>query len=244
MSKTKTKIEYDVCETCDGGIPAIIVAAGNSTRMNGVNKQFSELCGVPVIARTLMAFENCNAVSRIILVVRAEDIFQLQMLAEKYAISKLSDIICGGKTRQDSVLKGLSRLSAEEDSVLIHDGARPLISDGIITSVANALTKHSAVTCAVRVKDTIKQVDENNKITKTLERSSLFAVQTPQGVRVSDYVAAIEKAGDVSTFTDDMSLMEAAGYDAYCVEGDYKNIKITTPEDIYAAEGYLKEELL
>ena len=227
MNGTELKLCYDLCAPDKNGLPVIIVAAGSSTRMQGQNKQFIELGGIPVIARTLLAFENCPTIKNIILVVRAEDVFSLQMLAEKYGISKLSDIVCGGDSRQESVLKGFSRLSKEE-------------TDEIISSVADSLKKHSAVTCAVKIKDTIKETDRNGKVIKTLNREKLVAVQTPQGVNVADYLAAIENLGDVKNFTDDTSIMEAAGYDVYTVEGSYKNIKITTPEDIPAAESFLK----
>lgn len=241
MNKTEIKLEYEVALEKNEGIPAIIVAAGASRRMNGINKQFLSIKGIPVIAKTLLAFEKCSAVKNIILVVRDEDIYDLQLLAEKYSISKLSDIVCGGKTRQDSVLRGLSRLAKQDEKVLIHDGARPFVSEEIIASVAKALDDFSSVTCAVKVKDTIKEIDENGVVIKTLNRERLSSVQTPQGVRTADYFAAIEKIGDVSAFTDDTSIMEAAGYTTVTVEGSYKNIKITTPEDIALAEA-LQEE--
>ncbi len=242
MNKTELKLSYEVCERCETGVPVIIVAAGSSTRMQGINKQFLEIHGIPVIARTLLAFENCKAVKNIILVVRDEDIFALQLLAEKYMITKLSDIVCGGKTRQESVLKGFSRLGEEESLVLIHDGARPFVNERIINDTISALEKHSAVTCAVKVKDTIKQIDQNGCVIKTLERGSLVAVQTPQGVRINDYMTAVEKVGNVTAFTDDTSIMETAGYTVAIVNGDYNNIKITTPEDIAIAEGIIKSE--
>ncbi len=240
MNSTELKLSYDICESKQNGLPVIIVAAGSSSRMGGQNKQFLELSGIPVISRTLLAFENSDVIKNIILVVRAEDVFSLQMLAEKYGISKLSDIVCGAGSRQESVLKGFARLSKEETAVLIHDGARPLVTKEIISSVAAALEKHSAVTCAVKVKDTIKEIDKDGKVSKTLNRENLVAVQTPQGVNVENYLAAIEKLGEIKTFTDDTSIMEAAGYDVFTVEGSYKNIKITTPEDIPAAESFLE----
>lgn len=239
MNKTELKLDYSLCEEQKSGLPVIIAAAGSSARM-GQNKQLLELNGIPVIARTLLQFENCPKIKNIILVVRTEDIFTLQLLAEKYGISKVTDIVCGGESRQESVLKGFARLDKGDKSVLIHDGARPLITDSIICSVANALDKYVAVTCAVKVKDTVKQVDENGKVIKTLDRSSLVAVQTPQGVRVEEYLEAVQKAGDIAAFTDDTSLMEAAGFEVHTVEGSYKNIKITTPEDIPAAESFLE----
>lgn len=241
MTETKSKLEFNINEE-QQGMPVIILAAGNSTRMQGINKQFACIGGVPVIIRTLLAFERSEYISNIILVVKADDIFELQMLAKKYGISRLSDIVCGGNTRQESVANGLSRMGTECENVLIHDGARPLIENKIIKNVATALENYSAVTCAVKVKDTIKQVDEDGLVIKTVPRESLVAVQTPQGVNVAEYKKAIETLGDISIFTDDCSIMEAAGHKVYIVDGSYKNIKITTPEDISVAEALLKEE--
>ena len=239
MNEIKTELNYEICDSENSGIPVIIVAAGSSSRM-GENKQLMLLGTIPVIAHTLLKFENSAAISRIILVTRDEDIFTMQMLCEKYNISKLSDIVCGGVNRQASDLKGLSRIAENEDSVLIHDGARPLTEDRIITDVANTLKEYPAVTCAVKVKDTIKKIDQNGKIITTVPRENLVAVQTPQGVRVKDYLEAIEKCGNVSLFTDDTSIMEAAGFECVTVEGSYKNIKITTKEDIAAAISFLE----
>lgn len=243
MTETKLKLEYSVSEQTEK-IPVIIVAAGNSTRMNGINKQFIEILGTPVIIRTLLNFQNSEYVSDIILVTREDSIVTLQKLAEKYGITKLSDIVCGGNSRQESVLNGLERLPSDEAKVLIHDGARPLVDDRIITEVVAGLEKYSAVTCAVKVKDTVKQITENGLVLRTVPRENLVAVQTPQGLNLKDYKSAVAKIGDVSPFTDDTSIMEAAGYEVLTVNGSYTNIKITTPEDIALAEAYLKEEKL
>lgn len=241
MNKTELKLQYNICEKEAGGIPVIVVAAGASSRMQGTNKQLIQLGGVPVIIRTLLAFENCDGVSNIILVVRDEDLFEIQMLTHKYMITKISDIVCGGASRQESVLKGFARLKNDEKFVLIHDGARPFIDSKVINLVISSLQKYSAVTCAVKVKDTIKQIDKDGKVIKTLDRNSLVSVQTPQGVNVKEYLKAVENL-NVADFTDDTSIMEAAGYDVAVVEGSYKNIKITTKEDIALAEGFLGEE--
>lgn len=240
MQKTKLKLDYSICEDT-GGIPVIVVAAGASSRMQGTNKQLAEIGGIPVIIRTLQKFENCKAISNIILVVRDEDLFQIQMLCEKFMITKLTDIVCGGASRQESVLNGFDRLSNDDEKVLIHDGARPFVTSEIICSVADALDDFSAVTCAVKVKDTIKQVDENGQVLKTIPRENLVSVQTPQGVRVKEYLAATHNV-DVSVFTDDTSLMEAAGYSVGITGGSYKNIKITTKEDLILAETFISEE--
>lgn len=242
MNKTELKLEYILCEEQKGGIPVVIVAAGSFRRMNGINKQMLELGGIPVIIRTLQAFENSNAVGNIILVVREEDVFDLQLLTEKYNITKLTDIVSGGETREHSVLRGIERISESADAVLIHDGARPLVDKSIIESVANALKDYPAVTCAVSVKDTVKIVNSDGVVVKTLPRENLKAVQTPQGVRLKEYREAIEKVGDVSAFTDDTSIMETAGFKVKCVEGSYRNIKITTPDDIETAQAFLEAE--
>lgn len=241
MNKTELKFEYNICEAEKDGISVIVVAAGASSRMNGTNKQLLHLGGIPVIIRTLMVFENSKDISNIILVVRDEDLFEIQMLTQKYMITKLSDIVCGGKTRQESVLKGFSRLKESDKAVLIHDGARPLVDSKIISSVVLALENCDAVTCAVKVKDTIKEIDQNGKVTKTLARENLVSVQTPQGVNVAKYLEAVKNV-DVANFTDDTSIMEAAGHNVFVVEGSYKNIKITTKEDVNMAEGFLSEE--
>ena len=241
MNKTELKFEYNICEAEKDGISVIVVAAGSSSRMNGTNKQLLHLGGIPVIIRTLMVFENSKDISNIILVVRDEDLFEIQMLTQKYMITKLSDIVCGGKTRQESVLKGFSRLKESDNAVLIHDGARPLVDSKIISSVVLALENCDAVTCAVKVKDTIKEIDQNGKVIKTLARENLVSVQTPQGVNVAKYLEAVKNV-DVANFTDDTSIMEAAGHNVFVVEGSYKNIKITTKEDVNMAEGFLSEE--
>lgn len=241
MCKTELKLEYAICENKNNGIPVIVVAAGSSSRMNGVNKQLLLLGGIPVLARTLLQFERNEKISRIIVVTKKENILEIQNLTEKYMISKVSDVVEGGDTRQESVLKGLKMLSCKEKDVLIHDGARPLVTQQVINNVISALEKYVAVTCAVKLKDTIKLVDENGKAVKTLNRENLVAVQTPQGARVQEYLKAIEQT-DISKYTDDTAILEAAGYDVYTVDGSYKNIKITTPDDIALAEGYLNEE--
>ena len=211
MLETEFKLEYEIEELpADGGVSVIVVAAGSSTRMNGINKQTAQLCGVPLIIRTLMQFEKCSKISNIILVVKPDELFSMQQLAYGYSIKKLSDIVCGGESRQQSVKNGLERLPENAETVLIHDGARPFVTDEIICSVISALSTHNAVTCAVKLKDTVKQVDENGNVLSTPDRNTLVAVQTPQGVNVSDYRAALESSVDLGRFTDDMSVMEAA----------------------------------
>lgn len=240
MNATELKLQYDICENNGDGIPVIIVAAGKSTRMGGVNKQFLSLMGIPVIARTLMAFENCKAISKIILVTSQECIPDMQLICEKYFISKLTDIVCGGENRHKSVMNGMARLDKSDCKVLIHDGARPLIDSNIIIEVADALKFYDASLCVSKINDTVKKIDGNGLVLSTVDREMLYAAQTPQGVDVEKYKKAVENFENEFEFTDDASVMEKAGYSVKAVIGNRKNIKITTPEDIIIAEGILK----
>lgn len=240
MLKTELKLDYTLNQQTEK-VPVIVVAAGSSSRMQGANKQLLDLGDIPVIIRTLRAFEECGGISNIILVVKTEDLFQMQLLCEKYNISKLSDIVCGGATRQVSVLNGFKVLPSDTEKVLIHDGARPFVTNDIICSVIAALDDFDASGCAVKLKDTIKQIDQKNQVLRTVPREDLVAIQTPQGVWAKKYLEACENA-DITFFTDDTSIMEAAGYRVCVVEGSYKNIKITTKEDIVLAKSFLSEE--
>ena len=242
MIKTEFKLEYKSEQSYEDKMPVIIVAAGNSSRMKGTNKQLLELCGIPVIVRTLNVFEKSPLISKIILVTRKEDVLLMQGLCEEYNISKVSDITEGGKDRFSSVLNGFERLSVSDKKVLIHDGARPLVDNQIIGNVCAALQNCDAVVCAVKVKDTVKRVDEKGYVIETPERDSLYAVQTPQGVDVSLYKSAAEKISDTATVTDDAFVMENAGHRVKIVSGSYSNIKITTPDDVTLAKLFIGEE--
>ena len=240
MDITVPRLDYSVCEVKDSGIPVIIVAAGSSRRMNGEDKQLMRVAGIPVIARTLLSFEKSPDISRIILVTREQSINEMQLIAEKYLISKLSDIVKGGDTRQQSVVCGLERLSANEEKVLISDGARMFVTGKMIHDCVNALETHDGCLCAVKINDTVKKAD-NGRVVGTVDRSSLYLAQTPQGISVNLYKKAIKEI-DVTVFTDDASVLEAIGADVVLVSGDAKNIKITTPEDIKLAEILVREE--
>ncbi len=239
MTATKYKLEFTSVEANKGDYPVIVVAAGSSLRMQGNAKQFVNLCGKPAIIHTLSAFESSPQISRIILVTKQEYINEMQLLAQKYMITKLSDIVEGGNNRQESVKCGLSRL-ADEKYVLIHDGARPLVSEEVILRVCVALNDADGVVCAVPVKDTVKRVEANGFVEQTINRQSLYCVQTPQGVNVEKYKEALSVA-DSTLFTDDASILESANMSVKVVMGDYSNIKLTTPEDISLAEYYLEK---
>ena len=174
-----------------------------------------------------------------ILVASSDMVLEYQKLCDSYMLTKVSDIVEGGSNRQESVLCGIKLLKDDDEFVLIHDGARPLVSEAIINRVIDGLKKYSAVTPVVKVKDTIKEIDQNGVVIKTVKRDALVQVQTPQGVNVKQYLSAV-KNKDLSIFTDDVSIFEATGYKVLTVEGDYKNIKITTPDDVLIAEAFLK----
>lgn len=241
MKTAEFSLKYRVLENLEKQAVAIVLSGGKSTRMNGINKQFSLIGGIPVIARSLLAFEQNNNISAIVVATREQDILKIQQLAEKYNISKLSDIVVGGNSRADSVKNAFNSLSEQTDAVLIHDGARPLVSQEVINNVVSALDNFDGAAAAVSVNDTIKAVDGNGKITETLVRDSLRAMQTPQGFKYSVYKNALENAENIGKFTDDCALVESAGYNVYVVKGDNKNIKITTQSDLIIANAFLKE---
>ncbi|MDO5149976.1 MAG: 2-C-methyl-D-erythritol 4-phosphate cytidylyltransferase [Oscillospiraceae bacterium] len=217
----------------------IIVSAGSSTRMQGQNKQLALVGGIPVAARSMMAFERCESVAEIIVVTRTEDIETMKQLAEQYNITKLSCIVSGGNTRQESVLNGVRKISDGTKMIAVHDGARPLVTpENIERTIADARVFSGAV-LGVPVKDTIKTVSDG-LITDTPPRSSLYITQTPQVFKRSVYLRAVEFASrNYLDFTDDCQLAEAIGVKVCMTTGDYKNIKITTPEDIAIAEAIL-----
>lgn len=240
MNALKPLLQYEAANQTKKGVPVIVVAGGSSARI-GQNKQLIKLCGIPVLVRTLKAFQLCDTVSNIILVAAKETILEYQSLCESYMLTKVSDIVEGGTNRQESVLCGMKRLKADDEIVLIHDGARPLVTGYIINKVIDGLSEFDAVIPVVKVKDTIKQIDENGLVIKTVKRDDLVQVQTPQGVKAKKYLSALD-GKDLNSFTDDASILEAVGERVLTVAGDYKNIKITTPEDIAVAVAFLKED--
>ena len=242
MDSTEVKLQYKIREKSKRAVPAIIVAAGSSTRMRGINKQFMPILGVPVIVRTLMAFETCSDVSKIIVVTSCNTLQDVQTLCDKYAISKVVAIVEGGANRHESVVSGMSQLDERDEKVLIHDGARPFIKGGTISEVVSALNVFDAAICVNKINDTVKQISEDGIVLSTVDRSKLYAVQTPQGIDVKKYKSACEFVSDIESFTDDASIMEAAGYIVKAVVSSGKNIKITTPDDIAIAEALVKGE--
>lgn len=217
----------------------IIVCAGNSTRMGGVNKILMPLGNSKVIGITMKAFEGCPSVKEIIIVARKQDIPEIQSEAEHLGISKLSVCTEGGSTRQQSVINGIRCICSDTSLIAIHDGARPLVKPDHIEKAFKDARIFGGATLGVPVKDTIKVVDDG-LITDTPQRSSLYITQTPQVFKRRLYFEGIDFALEHELdFTDDCQLVEAIGAKVYMTHGDYTNIKITTPEDIKLAEAML-----
>ncbi len=223
-------------------VTAIITAAGKGTRMNSsVNKQYLKIAGIPVLARTISAFESCSEVDNIILVVNEDDInFCKHEIVEEFNFKKVISLVSGGAERQNSVYKGLCSIRDDKGIVLIHDGARPFVTNKNIVDCIEAAREFGACGIGVRSKDTIKISDENGYVQSTPDRNNLWSIQTPQGFMYDIIKDAHDKAvqnGYVGT--DDMVLVEKLGIPVKIVEGSYQNIKITTPEDLIMGESML-----
>lgn len=215
---------------------AVIVCAGNSTRMGGVNKILLPIGERLVIGMTMLAFEKCESIEEIIIVSRKTDIPAIKAEAEAAGITKLKECTEGGATRQKSVINGIRCISKETELIAVHDGARPLVKPEHIERAIKDASVFGGAALGVPVKDTIKVVD-GGFITDTPPRSSLYITQTPQIFRKKIYFEGVDFALEHGLdFTDDCQLVEAVGGKIYMTEGDYTNIKITTPEDIEIAE--------
>lgn len=214
----------------------IIVCAGNSTRMGGVNKILMPLGERLVIGVTMQAFQACESVSEIVIVAREADIPAIKAEAEAAGITKLTACTVGGATRQESVINGVKQISKEAQLVAVHDGARPLVKPEHIEKVIKDASVFGGATLGVPVKDTIKTVNDG-LISDTPPRKFLYITQTPQIFKRQLYFEGIDFALEHGLdFTDDCQLVEAIGGKVAMTTGDYTNIKITTPEDIKLAE--------
>lgn len=243
MEVLEYSLKYKVMSENSYNITAIVTCAGSSQRMNGINKQFAKVGGVPVIVRSVMAFQKNENINSVVISAKPCDIPTVQNLVAEYNLSKVTDIVEGGATRAESVKNAFSVLCDNIDYVLIHDGARPLVSQTVINQVIEQLPKHKAVACSVPVKDTIKQVGTDGKTEKNVDREKLAAMQTPQGFSYELYKTALERITDFSLFTDDCSVVENSGTRVFLVSGDYKNIKITTKEDLITANALAEENI-
>lgn len=223
-------------------VSAVIVAGGSGSRMrSNQTKQMMKLCGKPVIIHTLEAFEASDYIDEIVLVSKADEIDDYKPLLEQYHITKVSNIVIGGETRQESVMAGFEAISEKADFVAIHDGARPLITPKQIKQIVLAAFEYRAATAASPATDSAKEANISDMIDRTIERKTLWLVQTPQVFYSNLYRAAAYTARkDKYIATDDTEIAEHAGFSSKLVNIGYDNIKITTPIDLVKAEAILQ----
>jgi 2-C-methyl-D-erythritol 4-phosphate cytidylyltransferase len=219
----------------------IIPAAGQGKRMGaGKNKLLVELNDIPLLIHTLRVFEQDEECTGIILAIHPQDMYEFEALLKKHEITKVENIVLGGKERQHSIYNALKTVVGG-GVILVHDAARPFIKKEHIHRLVDAATKTGAAIIGVPAKDTMKKVLDG-KVLETIERSSLWAVQTPQAFRMSTLLKAYELAEKENFLgTDDASLVERLSIPITMVEGDYDNIKLTTQEDLFFAEAILKK---
>ncbi|MBR2479639.1 MAG: 2-C-methyl-D-erythritol 4-phosphate cytidylyltransferase [Clostridia bacterium] len=220
---------------------AVIAAGGDSSRMQGINKQFVEIDGVPTLARSIQAFEDAECIKEIVVVTRKDDIPALIGLCEKYKFKKVIAVVPGGASRQESVWLGFSEISDSSEFVAIHDGARCLVTSDMIERVCREAYIYRAATAANRVSDTVKRTEKGGFVEETLDRNHVWVAQTPQVFDSNLYRAAAYTAKE-SGFngTDDCSLVENIDFKAIrLVECGRENIKLTTPDDLAFAKAIL-----
>ncbi len=218
---------------------AVIVAAGTASRMGGIDKVMSKLRGEPMIVHTARAFQNCDAIKEIVIVTRADLLEKIADLCVGF--SKVKAVVIGGADRPESVRNGLDALSDKVRLVAVQDGARPLVTIDLIDRTVRAAHSYGAAAPGVPVKDTVKLV-QGGVVQTTPDRNNLRAIQTPQVFDLDLLSAALKKAKkDKASITDDCSAVERLGMSVRIVEGDERNIKITTPIDLEIAEKLLEE---
>lgn len=223
-------------------VTAIIVAAGKSERMGGgADKAFLSLGSKPVVAWSLLAFEKNADIDSIILVVRKDQVTAAKAVARMFGISKLAKIVAGGARRQDSVQAGLKEVDSDTRIVAVHDGARPCVSQEVISDVIKSAKRGAASVTGCRMRDTVKIVEKGSTVSQTVDRSKYWAVQTPQAFPYSmlrKAYAAVE--AEQKEVLDDAQAVEAMGESVKICESNKLNIKITTPEDLQIAAAILK----
>ena len=219
---------------------AVIVAAGNASRMGGIDKVMAELEGEPMIVRTVRTFQTCEAIKEIVIVTREDLILPIMKLCADF--DKVKAVVAGGASRAESVSMGLGALSGQVKLAAIQDGARPLITHEVIDRTVRAAHSYGAAAPAIPVKDTIKVVN-GGVVSSTPDRKTLQAVQTPQVFDLELLKGALKKAfDDKAEITDDCSAVERMGMSVKIVAGDERNIKVTTPLDLAIAKLLLEEK--
>lgn len=224
------------------GIPycgAVIVAAGNASRMEGIDKILAPLEGIPVIQRTARAFQDCAVIREVVIVTREDRILPVKQLCA--GMDKVTAVIAGGSSRQDSVAMGLAALDGRVELAAIQDGARPLVTPDLIERVVFAAQRYGGAVPAIPLKDTVK-LGKKGLVMTTPDRKRLYAVQTPQVFDYDLLRGALEQAKkDGAAVTDDSSAVERLGLAVKLVKGDERNLKITTPMDLEIAKLYLED---
>jgi len=219
-----------------GKVGAVIVAAGTSSRMGGIDKVFAQLGKEPLLAKVVAVFQNCPSVDQIVIVLARKSLAQGRKLAKDYCWPKVVAVCPGGLRRQDSVREGLQRLT-DCDWVIIHDGARPCVDADLVERGLIAARESGAAIAAVPVKDTIKIVSRRRFVQQTPTRQSLWVAQTPQVFRYNLIAEAYRQVD--SEVTDDAALLEQLGHKVEVYMGSYQNIKVTTPDDLAIAKVFL-----
>ncbi|WP_238884295.1 2-C-methyl-D-erythritol 4-phosphate cytidylyltransferase [Clostridium sp. YIM B02551] len=222
-------------------VVAVIVAGGKGKRMSAdISKQFIELKGRPILYYTLEKFLENKNIDKVVLVLPEDEIeYCRENILYKYNLN-VWKIVSGGKERSDSVYYGLKSIEGDAEIVLIHDGARPFVSNEIIENGIKYAKLYGAAACGVTPKDTIKVIGENGFSKETPDRNTLFAVQTPQSFKHNLILKAHESVREKGTVvTDDTMVAELYGEKVFLYHGDYNNIKITTPEDLIIAENLI-----
>jgi 2-C-methyl-D-erythritol 4-phosphate cytidylyltransferase len=222
---------------------ALVAAAGSSSRMGGVNKLLEPLDGIPVLVRTLDALQRAQRVDAIIIATREEDLIPISQLCHTYGITKCAKVVRGGESRTHSVLLAALESDAGTELLAVQDGARPLVTPELIDDVIAAAARCGAAAPAVPVKDTVKVVRPDGTVDRTLDRSTLMAVQTPQVFTADLLKAALQAVLEERIeVTDDCAAVERLGKEVYLTEGAESNLKITTPGDLILAEALLHAE--
>ena len=222
---------------------AVIVAAGKGKRMGpDISKQFLPLCGKEILTHTVEVFEEADRIRDIVLVTGTDSLQDVQDMVREYGWQKVISVVAGGKERQDSVWNGLQAISEDTEIVLIHDGVRPFVTEEILDLSIETAVEMGGCAAGVPAKDTIKVCNSENIAVDTPDRSTLWQIQTPQTFRKELIVKAYEQAkAEGFLGTDDASLAENSGYSVKVIMGSYRNIKITTKEDLLIGEAFLKE---
>ncbi len=234
LSKLKRKKEGLICS-------AVVVAAGSARRMEGIDKIMAPLGGIPILVRTLQAFQLCDDIDEIVIVTREDLLEEIGRLCEEYKIDKVSSAVIGGAERVLSVQNGLRQVRKDAGIIAIHDGARPFVSKRVLHDVLRQAMLSGAAAPAIAVNDTIKRVNEDERITDTVDRSNLRAVQTPQVFQADLIRIAIDKAVEEgAAVTDDCSAVERLGVGVILTHGERENIKVTTPFDMVLGQAILE----